>query len=140
MLRCQFLCHVLKALFFIKIPLKLSYFCKKIAKFSSARGLRPQTPELPALGASPPYPHWPPAAGGSAPRFPKQPAHCKFLATRLDWGLRFQTPMHNIGYLNCINLLNMPPNCNIFCTGSINFWFKPLSKILVAAIKFYSIQ
>ena len=28
MLRCQFLCHVLKALFFIKIALKLSYFCK----------------------------------------------------------------------------------------------------------------
>ena len=30
MLRCQFLCHVLKALFFIKIALKLSYFCKKM--------------------------------------------------------------------------------------------------------------
>ena len=26
-----------------------------------------------ALGASPPDPHWPPAAGGSAPRPPKQP-------------------------------------------------------------------
>ena len=26
-----------------------------------------------ALGAPPPDPHWPPAAGGSAPRPPKQP-------------------------------------------------------------------
>ena len=29
MLRCRFLCHVLRALFFIKIALKLSYFAKK---------------------------------------------------------------------------------------------------------------
>ena len=28
---------------------------------------------LQRLGASPPDPHWPPAAGGSAPRPPKQP-------------------------------------------------------------------
>ena len=33
MLRCQFLCHVLKAIFFIKIALKLSYFCKKMQNF-----------------------------------------------------------------------------------------------------------
>ena len=33
MLRCQFLCHVLKALFFIKIASKLSYFCKKCKIF-----------------------------------------------------------------------------------------------------------
>ena len=36
-----------------------------------------------ALGASPPDPHWPPAARGPAPRPPKQPPHCEFLATRL---------------------------------------------------------
>ena len=36
-----------------------------------------------ALGAPPPDPHWPPASGGSAPRPPKQPPHCEFLATRL---------------------------------------------------------
>ena len=41
MLRCQFLCHVLKALFFIKIALKLSYFCKNMQNFR-------------ALGAPPP--------------------------------------------------------------------------------------
>ena len=33
MLRCQFLCHVLKALFFITIALKLSYLCKKMQNF-----------------------------------------------------------------------------------------------------------
>ena len=43
MLRWQFLCHVLKALFFIKIALKLSYFCKKMQNFQ-------------ALGAEPPDP------------------------------------------------------------------------------------
>ena len=40
MLRCQVLCHVLKALFFIKIALKLSFICKKMQN-------------LRALGASP---------------------------------------------------------------------------------------
>ena len=87
MLRCRFLCHDLKALFFIKIALKLSYFCKKNAKFralgapppdpraSGDWGLYPQTPSLWQLGASPPDPHWHLAAAGSA--------HCEFLATRL---------------------------------------------------------
>ena len=83
MLRCQFLCYVLKTLFFIKIALKLSYFCKNFralgapppdprakkaifakiffckkaifAKIFERWGLRRQTPV-------------PPAAGGSAPR------------------------------------------------------------------------
>ena len=57
MLRCQFLCHVLKALFFIKIALKLSYFCKKMQTFQ-------------ALGTPLPDLHWPPAAGGGAPTPP----------------------------------------------------------------------
>ena len=53
---------------------------------SGGWGLCPQTPSLRRLGASPPDPHWPPAAGGSAPRPPKQPPpHCEFLATRLHW-------------------------------------------------------
>ena len=39
---------------------------------SGGWGLCPQTPSLRQLGASPPDPHWPPAAGGSAPRTPKQ--------------------------------------------------------------------
>ena len=55
MLRCQFLCHALKALFFIKIALKLSYFCQKMQNF---RALEPrlQTSSLLQLGAQPPDP------------------------------------------------------------------------------------
>ena len=57
MLRCQFLRHVLKALFFIKIAQKLRYFCKKMQNFralgdpppdprtSGSWGQNPQTPE-----------------------------------------------------------------------------------------------
>ena len=60
MLRWQLLCHVLKALFFIKIALKLSYICKKKQNLR-ALGALPQTPV-------------PPAAGGFAPTPPKQPA------------------------------------------------------------------
>ena len=48
MLRWQFLCHVLKALFFIKVALRLSYICKKMQN-------------LRALGALPPNPR---ASGG----------------------------------------------------------------------------
>ena len=40
---------------------------------SGGWGLCPQTPSLQQLGASPPDPHRPTAAGGSAPRPPKQP-------------------------------------------------------------------
>ena len=56
-----------------------------------ALGAPPQTPvPLAAEGfalkppASSTDPHWPPATGGSAPRHPKQPPHCEFLATRLN--------------------------------------------------------
>ena len=62
---------------------------------SGGWGLCPQTPSLRQLGALPPDPHWPPAAGGSAPRPPKQPPHCEFLATRLKTtlsGLPIATP------------------------------------------------
>ena len=83
MLRYQFLCHVLKALFFIKIALKLSYFCKKMQNFRAlgAPPLRP--PCLRQLRALPPDPRWPPAAGGSAPRPPQQAPYYEFLSTRL---------------------------------------------------------
>ena len=70
MLCCQFLCHVLKAIFFITIAQNLSYFCKKLQKVQ-ALGLRPQTPSLWRLGTLPPD-------SKSSPR------HCEFLATRLD--------------------------------------------------------
>ena len=69
MLRCQFLCYVLKRLFFIKIALKLSYFCKKMQNFrapmadfqkqifepraSGGWGLCPQTPSLQQLSLRP---------------------------------------------------------------------------------------
>ena len=59
MLRWQFLCHVLKALFLIKIAIKLSYICKKMQNLRKL-GLRPQTPV-------------PTAAGGFGPKPPKQP-------------------------------------------------------------------
>ena len=67
----------------MKIPLKLSYFCKKMQNFrglgappldpraSGGWGLSPQTPSLRQLPDS----HWPPAAA-------KQPPHSEFLATR----------------------------------------------------------
>ena len=65
MLRCQFLCHVLKAFFLFKYSflLILSYFCKKIAKFSSAVGSAPIPPYLRCKGLCP----QPPAQGASPP-------------------------------------------------------------------------
>ena len=81
-LHCQFLCHVLKALFFYQNSPKIKLFLQKNAKFSSA----PQKefpPRLRRLGASPPDPHLLPAAGGSSPSPKKQPPRCEFLATRL---------------------------------------------------------
>ena len=45
MLRNQFLCHVLKTIFFIKIALKLSYFCKKMQNFR-ALGAPPLNPKI----------------------------------------------------------------------------------------------
>ena len=73
-LHCQFLSHVLKALFFKQNSPKMKLFLQKNAKFLSSGGFAPK----------PPDPHWPPAAGGSAPRPPKQPPNCEFLATRLS--------------------------------------------------------
>ena len=68
-------------IFFVEIALKLSYFCKIFVRLGlrpltpvppAARGPCPQTPSLWQLGNLPPDPHYPPAAGGSAPRPPKQ--------------------------------------------------------------------
>ena len=72
MLRSQFLCYVLKTSFFIKIALKLNYFCKKMQN-------------LRALGAPPPDPKPPLAFGGwrLRPQTQKLAPHCEFLATRL---------------------------------------------------------
>ena len=60
-----------KHCFFVKIALKLRYLSKKCKIFdprvSGGWGLCPQTPSLLRLGASPPDPHWPPAAGTQPP-------------------------------------------------------------------------
>ena len=45
----NFLCHVLKALFFIKIVLKLSYFCKKMQNFRALRSLPPDPQNSPLI-------------------------------------------------------------------------------------------
>ena len=58
-------------------------FLQKNAKVLSTGGSAPGPPCLRRLGAMPPNPQ-PPAAGGFAPRPPKQLPHCEFLATRLD--------------------------------------------------------
>ena len=81
MLRCQFLCHVLIALFFLKIALTLSYFCKKMQNIR-------------ALGAQPPDPV-PPAAEDGAPKPPDSGSWGLYPQTPLapgGWGLRPQTP------------------------------------------------
>ena len=53
-------------------------------KMQNFRALGALPPDTRASGGSPPDPHWPLATGGSAPRHPKQPPHCEFLATRLQ--------------------------------------------------------
>ena len=50
----QFLYHMLKASIFAKVGLKLTYFCKKIAKSPSAGGFAPRPPSLRRLAALPP--------------------------------------------------------------------------------------
>ena len=55
------------------------------------------------------------------------------------WGFAPRPP--SILHLNCISLLNMPPQFqHFFKQGHVNLWFKSLSKILVAAVRFYFIQ
>ena len=92
MMRCEFLCHVLIALFFIKIALKLSCFSKKMQTFralgapppnpraTGSWGFRPQIPiGLRRLGAPPLDPQ-------------DSPPHCEFLATRL--GVHLSAGLH----------------------------------------------
>ena len=73
----------------------MKLFLQKNEKFSSAGGsalrprasggwgLCPQILSLRQLGALPPDPHWPPAAGAPPPDPQTAPPHCEFLATRL---------------------------------------------------------
>ena len=61
----------------------MKLFLQKNAKFSSAGGSALRPPCLQRLGALPPNPQ-PTAAGGFAPRPPKQLPHCEFLAAHLD--------------------------------------------------------
>ena len=68
MFRYQFLCHILKALFFIKIAPKIKLFLQTYEKFSNLR----------RLGAKLPDPKIAP------------PPNCEFLATRLQVGLNYE--------------------------------------------------
>ena len=79
-LHYQFLCYVVIALIFIKIGLKLSYFCQKNTKFSSAWGSAHHTLCFRWLGALPADPsclRW------LGIRSHNAPSHCRFLATGL---------------------------------------------------------
>ena len=60
----------------------MKLFLQKNAKFWSAVGSAPRPQYLQRLGALPPDPQSPAAAGGSASRFPNTLPHCEFLATR----------------------------------------------------------
>ena len=80
-LHCLFLCHVLIALIFIKIGLKLSYFCQKNFR---AQGDPPPTPY--ASGGWGPCPQTPIASGGweiHSQTHTTPPPLCRFLATGL---------------------------------------------------------
>ena len=69
-LHCQFLSHVLKALFYNENSPKMKLFLQKKCKIFERWGVRPQTPVPPAAGGFAPKPS---ASGG--------------------WGLRPQTPI-----------------------------------------------
>ena len=62
-----------KSNIFYQYSPKTKLFLKKKAKFSSAGGSAPRPPCLRWLGALPPNPQLPLAAGGFAPRPPKHP-------------------------------------------------------------------
>ena len=62
-----------KSIIFYQYSPKIKLFLKKKCKIFKRWELRPQTPVPPAAGALPPDPQKPLAAGGSAPRPPKQP-------------------------------------------------------------------
>ena len=72
-----------KSIIFNQNSPKIMIFLQKNAKISSAGDSAPRPLCLQRLEALPPNPQ-PPAAGGFAPRPPKQLPHCEFLATHLD--------------------------------------------------------
>ena len=69
MLCCQFLCHVLIALFFIKIALKLNYICKKMQIFERCGCGAPKLPASGSWGLVP----GPQLASGGWGRSPQTP-------------------------------------------------------------------
>ena len=94
MLHCQFLCHVLKALFFTKIALKLSYFTKKMQDFR-------------ALGAEPPDPR---ASGGWGQGVaPRPPLVSGGWDPQTAPPLRISgyAPAYSIFFSNCFENLNL---------------------------------
>ena len=70
------------ALIFIKVGLKLSYFCQKKV-FFECWWIRAPHAMPPVAGGLAPRPQLPPVVGGSAPRPHNASPHRRFLATRL---------------------------------------------------------
>ena len=125
MLRCQFLCYVLKTLFFIKIALKLSYFFKKMLNFRALGApppdprafggwrLRPQTQKL-----APPL-----RISGYAPGsiFGEDLFFALHLicSSEKKWWSRFIPPTSKIGQ-NWGKIANYPPQCSTkICTPAM---------------------
>ena len=88
-LHCQFLSHVLIALFLNQNSPKMKLLLQKNAKISSAWGSGPRPPCL-RRGALPPNPIG--LRRLDAPPPPTQPPNCEFVATRLrSTVVRFRT-------------------------------------------------
>ena len=85
----------------------MKLFLLKNAKFSSAGSSAHRPPCLQRLGASPPHTHWPPAAGGSAPRPPKQPPPLRISGYAPE---RFCSHLTPSGFV-------LPETCSVSSTG-----------------------
>ena len=118
-LHCQFLSHVLNALFFYQNSPKIKLFLQKNAKFSSAGGSAPIPSCLQRLGALPQN-FRPPAGGGSAPRPTKQPPS------------RISGYAPDMTRLSCTTLLS-PLNRGIFQTKILTSKPPPLVKFWLHA-------
>ena len=126
-LHYQFVCHVLKALFFLKIALKLSHFWKINAKFSSV--------------------------GGSAPRPPNIAPHCEFLSTHQQlctvsiymrfWSFCFEQFFLDRSVANLIMLIKavcLMLNCFVFEKSYLHYALCDFDSILLHCTKLFICQ